>query len=342
MAYKSSPRPAFDGPVPIPYGAVTRHLWGDAAAGRVDDWIYVSSLQIHQLVFGLPPGEGFRHSPDYRTVFAADEVLTVLMGTMVIANPETGEVQVARTGESVFFRRDTWHHAWAWGSEELRVLEFFAPPPATGSSGKYAATRPYVATPRYGRPDLIGRWPARAAEGAAGGAAGTAAGGAAGGGRFTLIREGDHLLSLDPADPRVLTGIAASTEHLTAGFHRLSPGGRSGIRAHRGSTGLYVRAGRVNVLLEDHDSLPVWFELHPQDGFYLPEGTRYRLFNMGGTEAEVLFGCAPDWREPAGRDAGEGAAHRAGGPAADGREAGGPAGGGPEAAGRAPEGAGPG
>lgn len=283
MAYKSSPRPDFSGPTAIPYAGVTRHLWGDDAAGRVDDWIYVSSMQIHQLVFGLPPGEGFRHSPSYRTVFAADEVLTVLMGTMVIANPETGEVQVARTGESVFFRRDTWHHAFAWGGQELRVLEFFAPPPATGSSGKYAATRPYVETPRYDRPDLVGQWPmARATAG----------------GHFTVIRESDHLWSLDAGDPRVLTAIAASTEHLTAGFHRIAPGGRSSVRAHRGSVGLYVRAGRVNVLLEDHDALPVWFELNPQDGFFLPEGTRYRLFNMGGTEAEVLFGCAPDWRSP--------------------------------------------
>lgn len=283
MAYKSSPRPSFDGPTPIPYASVTRHLWGDAAAGQVDDWIYISSMQIHQLVFGLPPGDGFRHSPDYRTVFAADEVLTVLMGTMVIANPETGEVQVARTGESIFFRRDTWHHAFAWGSEELRVLEYFAPPPATGTSGKYAATKPYVDQPRYDRPELIGQWPAARATAPT---------------QFTLIREADHLWSVDTGDPRVLTAIAASTEHLTAGFHRLSPGGRSSVRSHRGSVGLYVRSGRVNVLLPDHDSLPVWFELHPQDGFFLPEGTPYRLFNMGGTEAEVLFGCAPDWREP--------------------------------------------
>ena len=62
MAYKSSPRPVFDGPAPIPYAQVTRHIWGDAAAGLVDDWIYVSSDKIHQLVFGMPPGDGFRHS----------------------------------------------------------------------------------------------------------------------------------------------------------------------------------------------------------------------------------------------------------------------------------------
>jgi mannose-6-phosphate isomerase-like protein (cupin superfamily) len=280
MAYKSSPRPTFDGPAPIPYARVTRHVWGDAQAGLVDDWIYVSSMQIHQLVFGLPPGHGFVHSESFRTVFAADEVLTVLMGTMVIANPETGEVHLVKTGESAFFQKDTWHHAWAWGDQELRVLEYFAPPPATGTSGKYAATRPYVAVPRYERTDLIGHWPARAP------AHNT----------IRVLREADRLWSLDPACPGVLTGIVASTDQLTAGSIRLTPGARSSTRVHGGSTGMYVLRGRINILIEDEAAEPpVWFELHPQDGFFLPEGCRYRVFNMGGEEAEVLFGTAPHY-----------------------------------------------
>lgn len=287
MAYKSSPRPTFDRPTAIPYRDVTRHLWGDDAAGRVDDWIYVSSMQIHQLVFGMPPGGGFVHSPSYRTVFGADETLTVLMGTMILANPETGEVHKVRTGETAFFRRNTWHHAWAWGGQELRVLEYFAPPPATGASGAYAATRPYVETPRYMRDDLIGRWPMAAAE------AGSSA-------TIRVLREEDRLWSLDPADSRVLTGIIASTEHLTAGSVILSPGGRSGVRRHGGSTGMYVLKGRVNILLEDADSLPVWFELHPADGFFVPEGAGYRICNMGGEEAEVMFGTAPHYTAPPG------------------------------------------
>lgn len=283
MAYKSSPRPVFDGPTPIPYDRVTRHIWGDVAAGQVDDWIYVSSDKIHQLVFGLPPGDGFRHSESFRTVFAADEVLYVLVGTMVIANPETGEVHLVKTGESVFFQKDTWHHAFAWGAEELRVLEFFAPPPSTGSSGKYAATRPYVAQSRYERAELQGNWPAgRAAAAAAA--------------HFHVLREADRLWSLDREDPRVLTGIIASTDQLTAGSVRLNPGGRSAVQAHGGALGLYVLSGRVNILIDDPEASPVWFELHPKDGFYIPEGTRYRAFNMGGAPAEYLFGVAPLYR----------------------------------------------
>ena len=123
MAYKPSPRPTFDRPTHIPYAQVTRHLWGDEASGTVDDWIYVSSDKIHQLVFGLAPGQAFRHSPEFRTVFGADEVLYVLAGRFGCANPETGEVQVAEPGEAIFFRRDTWHHGFSLGTEPLaRVM----------------------------------------------------------------------------------------------------------------------------------------------------------------------------------------------------------------------------
>ena len=154
--YKPSPRPTFDGPAHIPYRSVRRYVWGDPVAGEVSDWIYVSSERIHALVFGLPPHGAFRHSPDHRTVFAADELLYVLEGTMAIANPETGEVQRIETGESVFFRRDTWHHAFAHGAGPLRVLELFAPPPATGSSGAYSRTRPYLEESRYADDGLLG------------------------------------------------------------------------------------------------------------------------------------------------------------------------------------------
>ena len=126
MGYAPSPRPTFPGPAQIPYDHVTRHLWGDPTAGEVADWIYVSSDKLHQLIFGLPPGGAFRHSDSFRTVFAADEVLYVLSGTMVLANPETGEVHRIQPGEAAFFRRDTWHHAFNYSSQPLRVLEYFS------------------------------------------------------------------------------------------------------------------------------------------------------------------------------------------------------------------------
>ena len=142
MGYRPSPRPSFEAPTAIRQADAVRHTWGDEDAGFVEDWIYVSSQLLHAIVFELPPGGAFRHSDSFRTVFAADELLHVLEGTLVLANPETGDVVRAEPGESVFFRRDTWHHGFSYGDDALRVLEFFAPPPATGTSGAYAQTRP--------------------------------------------------------------------------------------------------------------------------------------------------------------------------------------------------------
>ena len=156
MGYKPSPRPSFDAPTVLRADEVVRHTWGDADAGLVEDWIYVSSQLIHAIVFGMPPGGKFTHSESFRTIFAADELLYVLQGTLVLANPETGEIVRAEPGESVFFRRDTWHHGFSYGDEPLRVLEFFAPPPATGTSGAYAQTQPYLEVSTYADDTVLG------------------------------------------------------------------------------------------------------------------------------------------------------------------------------------------
>ena len=154
--YKPSPRPSFDAPTVLRADEVVRHTWGDPDAGFVEDWIYVSSQLIHTIVFGIPPGGKFTHSESFRTIFAADELLYVLQGTLVLANPATGEVVRAEPGESVFFRRDTWHHGFSYGDEPLRVLEFFAPPPATGTSGAYALQQPYLEVSTYADDAVVG------------------------------------------------------------------------------------------------------------------------------------------------------------------------------------------
>lgn len=204
----------------------------------MDDCIYASTDLIHRLVFGLPPGGGFRHSESFRTVFAAAEVLTVLQGCMVIRDPETGETHMVKKGESAFFRRDTRHHAFAWGAEELRVLEFLAPPPSTGSSGKHAATRPYVSAPTYERASLLGRWPLARAE---------------------AEGEADLLLALEAADPRAPSsgwrppGRREGGDRPRRGRHQgrgrdRGPRHRGGAGAARGAHA--AREGRPGLLAE--------------------------------------------------------------------------------------------
>ncbi len=283
MAYAPSPRPTFDEPTHIPYRSVTRHLWGDEGAGRVSDWIYVSSTDIHQLVFGLPPGGRFHHSDSFRTVFAADEVLYVLSGVMVIANPETGEVHRIDKGEAAFFRRDTWHHVVNHSAEELRVLEFFSPPPSQGTSGSYARTRPYLEESRYTQDEWLGSWPAerekiRAAD------------------TITRIGAGDRLWRLEGSEQRVLVGILASTEHLTVGSVELQPGARGDVDRHGGQESLYVTRGRLNIHLPEASGTS-WFELEPGDGFFLPAGTPHQYYNWSDEPTEFVFGVAPRYTD---------------------------------------------
>lgn len=273
-----SPLPSYAGPTALPLERVTHYVWGDEGSGRVEDWIYVSSAKIHQLVFGMAPGAWFRHSPEFRTVFAADEVYRVLEGVLVLSNPETGEVHRVLPGESVFFRRDTWHHGYSEGPQPLRVLEYFSPPPSQGTCQDYARTRPYLERARYAQDEWLGRWPMARAEAEA---------------RATMrvLRAPDVLWRLEGPEQRMVVGIIASTEHMTVGTLRLPPGGRSGVRRHPGDLGLYVAAGEVRVRLPGGDGgEPV---LRARDGHYVPEGCDHEIVNTGSAHAELLFCAGP-------------------------------------------------
>jgi quercetin dioxygenase-like cupin family protein len=267
----SSPRPTFAGPALIRRADVTRHIWGDPAAGEVFDWIYASTDKVHMLVFGLAPGAGFRHSEDFRTIFAADELLHVLEGVLVIADPETGEVQRAAAGESVFFRRDTWHHAFALGPEPLRVLELFAPPPAAGASSAYARAQPYLETSRYADDSLLGAWPPAAPPTP----------------RLRVVRD-----VLWRRDLGVLCGILVSTEHLTVATLELGPGEVATPHEHGGDEVLMALESRVWVRAWFDGDVHV-FELEPEDACYLPAGSRHEYRNAGGAAARAICGIAP-------------------------------------------------
>jgi mannose-6-phosphate isomerase-like protein (cupin superfamily) len=270
--YSPSPRPTFDRPTAIRASEATRHVWGDEASGEVADLIYASTERIHALVFALPAGGSFRHSQEFRTVFAADEVLQVLAGEMVAANPETGEVHRVRRGERLFFRRDTWHHAFAHGGEPLRVLELFAPPPAAGTSGTYARGRPYLERSRYADDDALGRTPGyeRATT-------------------MRVLRDEDVVWRRELG---VLAGIVASTEHLTVLVLELNPGEAATVHEHGGDEVLYVTEGSLWVRAWHGDAAHV-FELGANDACYVPMGARHEYRNAGAGLARAIAGVAP-------------------------------------------------
>ena len=122
MSRPPSPRTLFAEPTHVPFAKTIHRLWGDDESGKVPDWIYISGEKIHQMIFKLAPGQAFQHSENYRTYFAADVVYAVLKGSIVMMNPETGEAQRAEAGETVFFRRDTWHHGFNDSTQVLEVL----------------------------------------------------------------------------------------------------------------------------------------------------------------------------------------------------------------------------
>ena len=260
-------------------------LWGDEASGYVNDWIYVSNDRIQQLVFSLPPGARFVHSERHRTNLGADELFYVLSGLLVLANPETGEVHRVEPGEAVWFGPDTWHHGVAHGTEALRVLEFFAPPPATGSSQPYANTKPYLSTRTYVQDEWLGAWPALAAPARE---------------RHTqhVLRPTDVLWRLEGEEHELLVGILLSTERLTCGSIELLPGRRSDVRTHAGDCVGYVFEGRLNLLLpegSDGSSAKQWFQMEREDGFFVPTSLPYQLFNMTERPVRLLFGVAPTY-----------------------------------------------
>jgi quercetin dioxygenase-like cupin family protein len=274
--YSPSPRPTFDRPTAISRDGATRHIWGDAEAGRVADVIYASTDRIHALVFELPAGGAFRHSPEFRTVFGADEVLHVLEGTMVAANPETGEVHRLGRGERLFFRRDTWHHAFAHGGEPLRVLELFAPPPSAGTSGAYARERPYLEYSTYADDGALGALPGWEPQT-----------------KTMHVRADAGIVWRRELD--VLEGIVASTEHLTVVTLEINPGEVSTEHQHGGDEVLYVLSGSLWVRAWHGDATFV-FELGPDDAVYLPIGSRHEYRNIGRQTTTALAGIAPAYR----------------------------------------------
>jgi len=284
MAYSPSPRPTFDGPAHIPYATVTRHLWGDPIAGEVADWMYVSSREIHQIVFALPPGGWFKHSEEFRTVFGADVIYYVLQGEMILANPQTGEVHLVHEGEAGFFRKNTWHHAFNHSDKQLRVLEFMSPPPSQGASGAYSRTRPYLplSDSRYVQPDVLGRWPAEATQIEASDT-------------IRVLRPGNSRWWLEGSEKPVLMGLLCSTEHLTAAVVQARPGEHSDVHTHAGEESLYVLEGTLNVRVPENTKGPKWFELTPGDGFYVPAGVPHQYYNYTHLPTRFAFGVASNY-----------------------------------------------
>ena len=62
---------------------------------------------------------------------------------------------------------------------------------------------------------------------------------------------------------------------------------------HPGDEAIFATRGRLNVYLPDTFD---WYELHPKDSLFIPEGTRHQYCNMSDEPVEFFFAVAPRYR----------------------------------------------
>ncbi len=268
MAYKPSPKPNFDKPTHIKYNKIETYMWGDEEAGRVKDWIYVSNESLHQIIFGMEADGNFKHSDQYRTIFGADELLYVLSGILVINNPETGETHRILPGESVFFQKDTWHHAFNYSEEYLQVLEFFSPPPITGTSGNYAKEKKLLTKSIYDRKfeTSVDRFFKNQET-------------------FKIIRENDYIWSLNGPNQEILIATLIKTKFLDVKIINLSPGKKSHDIQFNNNTSYLSLNDNIKVSLSSENKE---YNLNYKDGLYFPAFTTFNLKNLNNFNVQII------------------------------------------------------
>ena len=268
MTYKPSPKPNFSKPTHIKYNTMDTYMWGDKEAGNVKDWIYVSNESLHQIIFGMEPGGNFKHSNQYRTIFGADELLYVLSGVLIISNPKTGEVQKINKGESVFFRKDTWHHAFNFSNEYLQVLEFFSPPPITGTSGAYGKKQEFLTNSIYNRDETFTIKESFSKQKS-----------------FRIINETDYAWSIDGPNQETLIGTLIKTEYLDVKMITLNAFKKSHIFKFNKNTSYLSLDDNLQIkLINEKDQ----YNLQKKDGLYFPRLTEFTIENLNEYDAKII------------------------------------------------------
>ncbi|MGQ0604649.1 MAG: cupin domain-containing protein [Anaerolineales bacterium] len=259
------------------FSEVPRWVWGDDVSHRVSDWGYSVTERMNFIAFSLSPGGYWRHSQNFKPSYPAHEGYYVVQGELTVHNPQTGEVQIVRTGEALHFRENTWHYGYNFTTKETLVIEALAPVPTGISPDELERLAEPITDIHNHRAALMGNWPWNAAEARV---------------TQTLVplRETDWLHILRGTEPPVRVSLFVATDKLTMGRFSLLPGVMAEAEAHPGEEAFIVLEGRVNLHLPESDD---WFELNERDGFYLPPGVRHQYCNRSDRPALVVFAVAP-------------------------------------------------
>jgi mannose-6-phosphate isomerase-like protein (cupin superfamily) len=276
----------FKEPVLVRHQDAVRFLWGDEASHQVYDWVYGRGDRISALIFSLRPGEYFKSSKSWKTLYNQHRFYYVLQGQLAIHDPGNGEVAVAQEGEAIYWSGLRWHFGYNFGERETLVLDWYAPPERAASIPEIVASekKEDLAQEINGRYELLGKWPAERPS-----VQSTAW---REGGVITIRRE-DCLHMILGSETPALVSLFVSSEVITTGIMDLLPGRMTDAETHRGDEVVYCTSGRLNIYLPDTYD---WFELHPKDCVFLPEGVRHQYCNYSDEMAQLVFAIAPYYR----------------------------------------------
>lgn len=276
----------FKEPTLVPRRDAVRFLWGDEESHFVADLVYGRGDRVAGLIYKLAPGESFGSSKTWRPLYDQDRYYYVVQGELTIQDPESGDVAVARAGEAVYWRGMRFHYGYNFGTEEVFVLDWYAPQDRAANVPEIESSvkKREVRERREGRTDLLGKWPTDALKDLHDRYEQ---------GRMVTLRQDTALQFILGEKNPVLMNLYASTEALTAGTFSLRPSVMAEVEQHPGDEVLFALEGCLHVYLpETYD----WFELHPLDCLYLPEGTPHRYCNNGAVMAKAAFCVAPGYR----------------------------------------------
>ena len=284
---RPTPRPHFEKATHVKRSDMALHVWGDALSGFVTDRVISSTKQLHVLEYELAPGGEFRHSASNQTVFAADVLYFVVEGELVLANPQTGEVVSVKEGTGRLFHRGTWNHGFNPGQKNVRVIEYFSPPPAMGAASEFSKSQPALPENKYDMGKNVKNWP----ENHQVMQLKTS---------FWEVSDEKSILSFRDAAPTHLIATVVSTQFLQVIKGTIQPGHMDDFADVEKESLIYMLEGQMWVDVFDpaqgQSSVAI---LEAGEAMFLPAGVRERLLVQSSTRAVYLRGSAEvpsDWK----------------------------------------------
>lgn len=246
-------------------------VWGDDQAGYVSDVINMMSDKMVLATISLPPGAFYRYSAEKKTLYDGDACFYVLAGEYTLHACDTGEVLVAGPGEVITLKGPQWHFGYNFAECEVRVLEIIAPPP---SAAAYAEIKAPDAPMRGVVEAALADFPSTSQAGMR---------------KLRHIRRDQSLAAIVGDRNPLRMRAFASGRHVSVAEFDLLAGKRSDVQKYAAAVSVFALSGALHVHNVTDDD---WQRLQPEDSYYLPSETEWRLFNFGDATTSALLAVA--------------------------------------------------